>query len=939
MPDVSDNLPARGEPGAAGSLPRGTTIHRYVLLDEVGAGGMGVVYAAYDHGLDRKVALKFVRDPARATGHRRIMREAHALAQLSHPNVVAVFDVGTYRDQVFVAMEFVAGQTLRSWLTGAKRSWREVLDVYRRAGEGLAAAHAAGIVHRDFKPDNVLIDRQGRVRVGDFGLALIERDEDRADAPPVLTSSAAALGSGAPAGDDPTHDPAHSDLGAAFGSLTATGAAVGTPAYMAPEQHSGRVAGARADQFGFCVSLHEALCGERPFGDEGAPDLDERIAAGAIRPPPRDRTVPAWLRRILRRGLAYQEDRRYPSMEALLADIDRELRMRRRLVVAAGLAAAAVGVGALVMVAAPWQATEETRCRSAAQHLTGVWDAPRREAVRRAFRAVDPSVAGRVLPPIEGALDRYAQSWVAMHTESCEATHIRGDQPAAVLDLRTQCLEQRLSGMVALTDLFRTADKATLSGAMQAVSTLEPLDLCADAAALAEVTPPPNAAARATAEKLRERLEVVRALASTGKVRLALEKAGPLAAEARALGYRPLEAEALAALGRAQRMNDKQVDAEETLYQAIAAGEAGHHARATAQAWIDLLWVVGNEQMRFEEAGRLGQVARGAIQRLGGNLLSEAQLEEQLGVMYMRQGKHKEARETVERAVGMFRKLYGPDHFQMARPLRHLGDVHQLIGTNEDAVRLYRQSRAMVEKVYGPDHPRVTSLLGAEGASLYYLGRLDEALAIFERGLAAEERIVGPNTHTAGTYLRFIGLARWHTKDYKGAEQAFKRGVTVMEKLFGRDHIAVAAQLSNLGEFLTERKRRAEAAVHLERAAAIQERALGPDHPDLALALDRLAQVHIEGGKPKLAIPLCERSLRIREARPGVPRQIAITRVQLAQALHRARRQRGRVKLLLRQALRGLEQGGGGLEEAGDAEMAAFVRKWLAAPGLKEPAS
>jgi tetratricopeptide (TPR) repeat protein len=578
------------------------------------------------------------------------------------------------------------------------------------------------------------------------------------------------------------------------------------------------------------------------------------------------------------------------------------------------------------------QASEDTRCRSAAQHLTGVWDAPRREAVRRAFRAADPSVAGRVLPHIEGALDRYATSWVAMHTASCEATHIRGEQRAALLDLRTQCLDQRLSGMVALTDLFRTADKTTVSGAMQAVTTLEPLDPCADAAALVEVTPPPSAAARVKAEKLRERLEVVRALGATGKVRLALEKAGPLAAEARALGYRPLEAETLAALGRAQRMSDKLVEAEETLYQAIAAGEAGHHARATAQAWIDLLWVVGNEQMRFDEAGRLGQVARGAIQRLGGNLLAEAELEEQLGVMYMRQSKHKESLATVERAVGMFRKLYGPDHFQLARPLRHLGDVHQLMGKNEEAVRLYRQSRAMVEKVYGPDHPRVTSLLGAEGASLYYLGRLDEALAIFERGLAAEERIVGPDTHTAGTYLRFIGLARWHKKDYKGAEQAFKRGVTVMEKLFGRDHVAVAAQLSNLGEFLTERKRRAEAAVHLKRAAAIQERGLGPDHPDLALALDRLAQVYIEDGKPKLAIPLCERSLRIREARPGVPRQIAITRVQLAQALGRARRQRGRIKLLLRQALRGLEVGG-------DEETAAFVRKWLAAPRLKEPAS
>ncbi len=269
MDDPTETVPLHGEAPrprdpSAEALERGAAVGRYVILDRIGAGGMGVVYAAYDPELDRRVALKLLRtDRFAAPGHLRLLREAKALARLTHPNVVAVHDAGTFGDQVFVAMELVEGETLRQWLEAGARSWREVLDRLLAAGRGLAAAHAAGLVHRDFKPENVLLGRDGRVRVVDFGLA-----KALADA---------------------AEEPAAPDSGGELASpLTEWGAVLGTPAYMAPEQIRGIAADARSDQFSFCVALYEALYGERPFG-KGPRETPSRGARLRGPPAPRSR--------------------------------------------------------------------------------------------------------------------------------------------------------------------------------------------------------------------------------------------------------------------------------------------------------------------------------------------------------------------------------------------------------------------------------------------------------------------------------------------------------------------------------------------------------------------------------------------------------------------------------------------------------------------------
>ncbi|HEX8951700.1 MAG TPA: serine/threonine-protein kinase, partial [Polyangia bacterium] len=362
-----DTVSAKGSPGGRGPLARGTAVWRYLLLDPIGQGGMGVVYKAYDPDLDRTIALKLMRAGDIDAGQlrERLLREAQALARLQHPNVVAVHDVGTFHGDVFIAMELVAGPTLRAWLKAQPRRPREVLDVFLEAGKGLAAAHRAGLVHRDFKPDNVILGDDGRVRVVDFGLArtaIHDTVSDGATPAPASELEVTSVGRAAsplprPA---PPSAPAPAAPASAVGAtpslpsgtnllaspLTHAGAVVGTPRFMAPEQHLGAGADERADQFSFCVSLYHALYGAFPFEGDTTEQMIDRVLAGRVSEPPPGSKVPRWLRQVLLKGLAREADQRYPSVEALLAALaaDPSVVRRRRLGIAAALlAVAAVG--------------------------------------------------------------------------------------------------------------------------------------------------------------------------------------------------------------------------------------------------------------------------------------------------------------------------------------------------------------------------------------------------------------------------------------------------------------------------------------------------------------------------------------------------------------------------------------------------------------------
>ncbi|HEY6476721.1 MAG TPA: serine/threonine-protein kinase, partial [Polyangia bacterium] len=500
-------LPPHTPPIEAPSpLVRGATIGRYVVLGMVGRGGMGEVYAAYDPELDRKVAVKLLRvKPGNGVslteGRQRTLREAQAIARLSHPNVVVVYDVGTFRDQVFIAMEFVDGNTATYWLAAQPRSWQEVLRVFRAAGRGLVAAHEKGLVHRDFKPDNVMVGRDGEVRVMDFGLArqVTEKPADQASSskrvPVIIADHVAAAASdpmetvllnGPPTG--PQTPAAESDTpasGVFEVRLTRTGAMMGTPAYMAPEQFLGTATDARTDQFSFCVALYEALYGERPFSGHTMFALTTAVVQGQVKEAPASSKVPLWVRKVLLRGLRPQAADRYPSMQELIEALGRNPNAARRRFVAAA-AVALVPVGLTIGVHQSL-ANHRSTCSAGPTWLAGVWDlrAPaeaestRQAEIHTAFLHTGKSYASDVFATVNRVLNGYAQRWAKMYRETCEGSE-RGEQSAEVLDLRMTCLQERLGGLRALTDVFREANGEVVENAVSAANNLGSLDRCAD---------------------------------------------------------------------------------------------------------------------------------------------------------------------------------------------------------------------------------------------------------------------------------------------------------------------------------------------------------------------------------------------------------------------------------------------------------------------------
>ena len=832
-------------------LPGGR-VGRYVIRDVLAAGGMGVVFIASDPALDRDVALKLLRPHLAATGAAaaahlddRLIREAQAMARLAHPNVVAVHDAGRIGDQVFIAMELVAGSTLKDWLQDAPRSSREILAAFSAAGRGLAAAHAAGILHRDFKPENVLVGRDGRVRVTDFGLARSLERDDRVAGALGLGSQALAL------------------------RLTASGALVGTPRYMAPEQFCGEPTDARSDQFSFCVALWEALYGECPFPGRNLEELSESVLGGALRDPPRGGTVPARVRRALRRGLALAADQRHASMEDLLAELAVEPR-RPRAAWIAGPIAVALTAGVVAALFARGGGQERQLCTGAAARFASVWNPRRAGEMKRAFAATHLPYGPDAASSVASVLDGYQARWVAMHTEACRATRVRGEQPEKVLELRMVCLEERLKDVRALVELYARADPAVVETSVAAAYRLADVAACADLPALTAVLPPPSDPAVAVhVSELRDRLARARAHKESGKFAEGIALARPAASAARSIGYRPLEAEALLVEGELEQRSGDRAAAEATLMQAIYAAEAGKHDLVAASAWTTLVFLVGYEDARYARGIELARHATAAIERLGGNGPIEGNLEKALGAIDADQGHDQEAIRHFERAVSLFERALGPDHPSVITAVDNLGMALAAQGQRDRALELHRRALAARERTLGGQHPAIARSLENLGNDLEARGDSRQAEELHRRALAILERTVGPEDPEVATVLTDLGNSLRSQGRLAEALEIHQRGLALGEKVFGPENPTFAAQLVNTGTLLKLLGRLDEALAHQRRAAAIYAKLLGPDHPRVAYTWLTMGDVHLERGHPRQALAEYRRALPILEKARG----------------------------------------------------------------------
>jgi eukaryotic-like serine/threonine-protein kinase len=807
-------------------LQRGEAVHRYVVLYELGAGGMGVVYAAYDPELDRKVALKLLHPDASSRGRTRLLREAKAIASLTHPNIVTVHDVGTYEGRVFVAMEFIDGVTFRQWRLSEQRPWRQVVEVLRAAGMGLAAAHAADLVHRDFKPDNIMVDRGGRVVVLDFGLARRAnthdddgvRDEDGSRPDPSRVTSGQEL-----------------DI-----EITKAGALLGTPAYMAPEQHLSKPTDARTDQFAFCVVMWEALHGMRPFRGHNAVTTAAHVLRGEIEEPPRKTDVPNWVRKVLVRGLSLAPKDRHPDMRALLEALSRDRFVARRRGWVAGTLLLA-GAGAAIAVSYG----REKPCAGAEERLAGVWNAGRRDEIHRAFVQTEIPYAATAWTGVESKLDEYLRAWVESYRDACEDTHVRQTQSVDMLDLRMACLRSRRSEVQALVDELARADELVVRNAVEAVSGLGRLDRCEDLEALAARAPlPEDPQVRRRIEEQRDALSDAKAKEVAGRYDAAFEVAEQVASVARSLEHAPLIAEAELRLGSVLERKGEFEQAEGRLLEAIWKADASHHDELAAEAWVRLVWVTGVERMRPEQGHLWASFAQSALARLGRAELLEATLTHNLGGVLYRERRLDEALEHYRAALLAQKKLLGTDDPAVGTTLNHIGNTLIELGRFEMARDYCERSLELRRRTLGERHPKVAASLNNLGELTRKEGKPAESLEHARASLTIVGRTGGPEEIVA---LRLEQIALTQLEQWEELETPVRRLLELETQARGPRDAQVLRLLLELAE-TDLRLRRPEAA--LERYALVHSTATEVENREaIARGLHGLARAHASAGR------------------------------------------------------------------------------------------
>ena len=650
-------------------------VDRFILLGLLGAGGMGMVYAAYDPRLDRRVALKLVHQERRADAQseRRALREAKAMARVSHPNVVQLYEAGVCEGRMFLAMELVEGTTLSAWLREENRGWRELLGRFVSAGRGLAAAHAAGLVHGDFKPDNVLVGVDDRVRVTDFGLARhlpSERAPSAADwVTQLLARDEVSRGS------------------------TSAGGLAGTPKYMAPEQFLGEKASAASDQFSFCVALFQALYGVHPFPGERPAALARAVLEGEIRRVPRS-AVPRRVRDSILRGLARAPAERFPSMDALLVAMGRRPPRRAVIGLAGAGFVATLGLGSL----------SGDPCEQSGDTLRASWEEVAQGRVRAAYGRSSLADAERLGRSTEQMLDTYVDAAAGELARSCRE-HRAGIASAALHDLRGACLRRRMDVVLALSDRLASGEPEALRAGPEAAASLDDLAGCDDIERLLLGVEAPSAEQRAEQHALSRDLASVRAAELLGDLtRAVAELDGSLLARARTLGYAPTLAEALYRRGRLAVLERDFVAARGQLQESLDLAIRSRHDRLAVElrSWLIQALIQGPSAVLDTQS--LLDEADAWLERGNATKLERADFELTRSFALQLRGEARAAERASRRALLLRSSVYGSEHLSVA--IAEMSHAQHLAGLGETdaAVVELRAAYATIRARVGDEH-------------------------------------------------------------------------------------------------------------------------------------------------------------------------------------------------------------------------------------------
>ncbi len=859
------------------ALQPGQNLGRYLIARSLGRGGMGIVYAAFDPVLERSVALKLLHSNW-ATNSEMLLVEAKALARLSHPNVVPVFEVGEANDCLFLVMELIDGVTLADWMTEHRRP-DEIIRTFIDAGRGLAAAHASNLTHGDFKPSNVLVSKTGRVCVSDFGLVRNNSIWQELNPNQVFPANVQ-----------------------------------GTLSYLSPEQYSGAPSSPESDQYAFCVALCECLVGDRLFQGHTAAAIADQVLQGLSETGSFARQIPASVRSIVLRGLSKDPRRRWASMTELCQKLEHALGRRRRYL-RAGIA---IVSAALCAALGMFSVAKPAPCKAHETALSSVWNIDTIQRARAAAASPDSRLGLRAWKTVEENVTQYIAAWQHSHQEACEATRVHRHQTEETLELRMACLDVRASALRAFIHEVTSSESYTSERVIPALYSLPSNDDCSDLTLLrAPFVPPASLEARKTIAERRESIAKARVLRSFSQHERALELVRPFLDSPITPEYGPLAAEVLYELGENERLMDKLASSKEHLTEAVWKAEASGHLSVLVRAAVSLAILDVIQESTPRDAVRWLRHAAAVVERMGspvserislltgssevergiGNLSEVARhieeaialSEQSTGTETLRvlslltaqasneaqRGQLDRTESLANRALELARDLVGEKDTEYARALVILSYADHDRGRYGLEIERSRQAREIFDSVLGPNNLKSAIALCNEANAHMGLGEFAAAETLYRRALDIRLGLQSPSHFDVLTLKFNLANVLYYLKQYPGALEQHLEVLDARRNVLGKSHPDISMSLTSVAACKGELGRWNEAFALYQEAKRLDETIGGKDYPVLAYSLGGLGEAQLKLGRTHEALTSLHAAVDLAQKHQLAPEVVA----------------------------------------------------------------